>query len=249
MAAAFIINALQVNFDSILVLYEQDLEPFFDTAFVKDGDILCGVSGKFVAVTEDRFTGVFEFPTEGLIDLSDVPQNLVFDARSIFSKSGESVQFSCKKRLMKYEFRLLNDILEKSITVKAGSFDSVPQERFLMMMAISFGIKGDPEVTLGEAKTFPPSKILTAKMVGTYVAKQKHIDGGTEGDEPVKTTVVVAFEKAAVKRRPAPAVTSLLQRKRTTVGRAASSKEVLAIVTVAQDVEPLSVYQLWRNPP
>ncbi|KZV28184.1 hypothetical protein F511_23797 [Dorcoceras hygrometricum] len=42
---------------------------------------------------------------------------------------------------MKYEFRLLNEILAKSITVKAGSFDAVTNERFLMMTAIHFGIK------------------------------------------------------------------------------------------------------------
>ncbi|KZV55462.1 zinc finger MYM-type protein 1-like [Dorcoceras hygrometricum] len=62
-------------------------------------------------------------------------------------------------------------------------------------------LKGDPEVTLGEAKTFPPSKILTAKMVGTYVAKQKHIDDGTEGDEPVKTTIVVVKKKKAASKK------------------------------------------------
>ncbi|KZV30378.1 hypothetical protein F511_35038 [Dorcoceras hygrometricum] len=42
---------------------------------------------------------------------------------------------------MKYEYRLLNDILAKAITVKAGSFDAVTDERFLMMTAIQFGLK------------------------------------------------------------------------------------------------------------
>ncbi|KZV24203.1 hypothetical protein F511_19846 [Dorcoceras hygrometricum] len=42
---------------------------------------------------------------------------------------------------MKHEYRLLNDILDKSITVKAGSFDAVTNERFMMMTAIHFGLK------------------------------------------------------------------------------------------------------------
>ncbi|KZV24571.1 hypothetical protein F511_36763 [Dorcoceras hygrometricum] len=42
---------------------------------------------------------------------------------------------------MKIEFRLLSDILAKSLTVKAGSFDAVTHERFLMMTAITGDIK------------------------------------------------------------------------------------------------------------
>ncbi|KZV44348.1 hypothetical protein F511_39214 [Dorcoceras hygrometricum] len=42
---------------------------------------------------------------------------------------------------MKHECRLLNDILAKAITVKAGSFDSVTVERFQMMTAIHYGLK------------------------------------------------------------------------------------------------------------
>ncbi|KZV27905.1 hypothetical protein F511_35377 [Dorcoceras hygrometricum] len=70
-----------------------------------------------------------------------MPKNLVYDARSIFSKSGVTVSTHGKKRFMKYEYRLLNDILAKAITVKAGSFDAVTNERFLMMTAIQFGLK------------------------------------------------------------------------------------------------------------
>ncbi|KZV40195.1 kinase family protein [Dorcoceras hygrometricum] len=42
---------------------------------------------------------------------------------------------------MNHEFRLLNDILAKAITVKAGSFDSITVERFQMMTAIQYGLK------------------------------------------------------------------------------------------------------------
>ncbi|KZV52421.1 pentatricopeptide repeat-containing protein mitochondrial [Dorcoceras hygrometricum] len=283
MALAFITNALQVNFDSVLgihnneemvqmfcaleatglrgflgcpsVLYEQELEQFFDTALVQDGDITCVV----------------------FVD--------------------ELVQFSCKKRLMKYEFRLLNDILAKSITVKAGSFDAITHERFLMMTAIHFGIKvnwsnirfevlkemadrttkrakgfaaqicvlfkGDPAVTLGEAKTSPPLKILSAKTVNTYITTNKTIDARGESDEPdvAKVAIVnkksvskkksdsiadkdaddvhveVVAEKAVSKKRPAPvSEATVVKKKRTTSGKAVSKKKYLALISVAQDV-------------
>ncbi|KZV44338.1 zinc finger MYM-type protein 1-like [Dorcoceras hygrometricum] len=136
---------------------------------------------------------------------------------------------------MKYEFRLLNDILAKSITVKAGSFDAVTHERFLMMTAIHFGIKvnwskilfeglkemvdrtikrakgfatqicvllkGNPAVTLGEAKTFPPLKILSAKTVNTYVATNKIIDARGESDEPGVAKVAIVKKKSISKKK------------------------------------------------
>ncbi|KZV42351.1 putative inactive tRNA-specific adenosine deaminase-like protein 3 [Dorcoceras hygrometricum] len=55
--------------------------------------------------------------------------------------SSGDVSTSCKKREMKIEFRLLIDILAKSIFVKAGSFDAVTHKRFLMMAAINGGVK------------------------------------------------------------------------------------------------------------
>ncbi|KZV28978.1 hypothetical protein F511_07538 [Dorcoceras hygrometricum] len=98
------------------VLYEQELAQFFDTAIVQDGDITCAVSGKYVAISESRFAGVFNLPTDGITDLSEVPNHLVMQARTVFARLDKHVPYSCKKRLLKYEFRLLNDILAKSIT-------------------------------------------------------------------------------------------------------------------------------------
>ncbi|KZV40559.1 splicing factor 3B subunit 1-like [Dorcoceras hygrometricum] len=168
---------------------------------------------------------------------------------------------------MKFEFRLLNDILAKTVTVKAGSFDAVTHERFPMMSAIHGGVKvnwgrllfnifkdmvtptmkqakeyavqiwillkGASDLELGESKYFTPLKILTAKTVGTYVAKNKNIT--VDVDEPV------VKKKAASKRRPAPTVGEpVTKKKRTTVGIEAPIYKNLSLVTVAQDVEPIS---------
>ncbi|KZV14734.1 hypothetical protein F511_40626 [Dorcoceras hygrometricum] len=238
MAYSYISNALQINFDSVLsipdnndmvnmfraleatglrgflgcssVLYEQELEQFFDTALIQYGNITCAVSGKYVAIFASRFAGVFNLPTDGLIDFSEVPNDLVLKARNIFSKSGTPVQFSCKKRLLKYEFHLLNDILAKAISVKAGSFDAVTHERFLMMTAIHFGVKinwstilfeGDPAVTLVEVTIFPPLKILSVKTVHTYVATNKTIDSRGETEEPEVAKVAIVKRKTVSKKK------------------------------------------------
>ncbi|KZV41774.1 hypothetical protein F511_37562 [Dorcoceras hygrometricum] len=104
------------NFRSGKISDLEELERFFDTAIVQDGDITCAVSGKYVEISESRFAGVFNLPTDGLSDLSEVPNHLVMQSRTVFARLGTPVPYSCKRSLLKYEFRILNDILEKSIT-------------------------------------------------------------------------------------------------------------------------------------
>ncbi|KZV53945.1 hypothetical protein F511_43358, partial [Dorcoceras hygrometricum] len=83
----------------------------------------------------------FDLPTEGITNFSEVPKDTLYDARSLFSKEGVQIDVHGKKKYMKHEFRLLNDILAKALNVKAGSFDSVTVERFQMMTAIHYGLK------------------------------------------------------------------------------------------------------------
>ncbi|KZV37564.1 splicing factor 3B subunit 1-like [Dorcoceras hygrometricum] len=167
MASSLINNAIQVYFDSVLgmehegmvamfealllsglsgflgcssAIYEDDLVEFFHNASVRDGKIVSTVQGKPVAISEELFAGTFELPLERLTDLHEVPKDLVLEARSAFSYDGKLLSTSCKKREMTSEFRLLNDILAKSVTVKAGSFDVVTHERLLMTSAIHGGV-------------------------------------------------------------------------------------------------------------
>ncbi|KZV23105.1 hypothetical protein F511_06629 [Dorcoceras hygrometricum] len=189
--------------------------------------------------------------------------------------SGKQVNTSCKKREMKYEFRLLNAIVAKSITVKAGYFDAVTHERFLLMTTIHFGVKvnwskplfdilkemvdqsskrakgyvaqicvslkGDPNLTLGEAKTFPPLNILTVKTVGTYVAKNKSI-ADDETDESVAAKAAVVKKKVVPKKRPTTTIDEpILKKNRTLVGRDAPTEKGLTMVPVVQNPEPISV--------
>ncbi|KZV44728.1 hypothetical protein F511_34622 [Dorcoceras hygrometricum] len=102
-------------------------------------------------------------------------------------------------------------------------------------------LQGVPDLALCEPKPFPTLKVLNVKTVGTYVAKQKGIDDGNEGDEPVMTTAEVVKKKPVTKKRTAPTTAEpVAKKKRKTVGRDAPVDKNLALVIVPQDVEPIS---------
>ncbi|KZV46202.1 hypothetical protein F511_21353 [Dorcoceras hygrometricum] len=58
-----------------------------------------------------------------------------------FSTTDSPLCRSSKKKDMKVEYRLLNDIVAKSLTTNAGSFDAVTIERSNSMVAINVGVK------------------------------------------------------------------------------------------------------------
>ncbi|KZV36699.1 hypothetical protein F511_06692 [Dorcoceras hygrometricum] len=122
-------------------IFETALVEFFHNASVRDGMVVSTVLGKPVAISEELFASTFALPLKGLTDFHEVPQDFVPEARRAFSYEGKLISTSCKNRELVFEFRLLSDILAKSVTVKVGSFDAVTHERFLMMSAIFRGVK------------------------------------------------------------------------------------------------------------
>ncbi|KZV39466.1 pentatricopeptide repeat-containing protein mitochondrial [Dorcoceras hygrometricum] len=87
------------------------------------------------------FAGSFDLQAEGMTSVNELPTDLINEASRDFSATGELIKTFCKKKEMKIEFRLLNDILAKTVTAKAGCFDAITHERFLLMTAIHGGIK------------------------------------------------------------------------------------------------------------
>ncbi|KZV50584.1 hypothetical protein F511_33555 [Dorcoceras hygrometricum] len=108
---------------------EAALTEFFANGSVRDGLVVSTVNGVHVEFSEKVFAEAFELPIDGLTDVSDVPKNIVFDARSLFSASQNQVSISCLKKELKIEFCLLHDILAKTMFVKAGSFDAVTHKQ------------------------------------------------------------------------------------------------------------------------
>ncbi|KZV29835.1 hypothetical protein F511_16951 [Dorcoceras hygrometricum] len=256
MASSFYTNTLHVNFESVLamddpgmvsmfqalmasgiegflgcpaVIYEAALVELFTNASVHDGMVVSTVHGVTVEFSEQLFAETFELPLEGLSELSEIPKDLVFDARSIVSLSGEPVSMSGKKKEMKFEYRLLCDILAKTISVKAGSFDALTMEKFLMLTAticevkinwnrVLFNILKDM-VTAGsrQAKGYAIQiSLLLENMNWKLLMHQR---------SPKK--------KAASKKRPAavPVVEPVVKKKRTTKKKSGSSQENLEIMS------------------
>ncbi|KZV19103.1 hypothetical protein F511_23026 [Dorcoceras hygrometricum] len=118
------------------VIYEYALVEFFENASVREGVIISTVAGQLVEISEEWFAESFDLPVDGLGDLSDIPKDVIFYARSIVSLSGEPVNLSGTKNQMKIEFLLLCDILVKAISVKAGSFNALTFEKFSLITAV-----------------------------------------------------------------------------------------------------------------
>ncbi|KZV37456.1 dystroglycan-like [Dorcoceras hygrometricum] len=163
MASSFYSNSQHVDFESVLsmddqgmvsmfkslmasglagflgcpaVIYEDALVDFFENVSVREGVIISTVAGQLVEISEEWFAESFELPVDGLGDLSEIPEDVIFYARSIVSLSGEPVSLSGRKNQMKFEYRLLCDIMAKAISVKAGSFNAITVEKFSLITAV-----------------------------------------------------------------------------------------------------------------
>ncbi|KZV17261.1 hypothetical protein F511_19282 [Dorcoceras hygrometricum] len=223
------------------VFYEAALTEFFANSSVReDGMVFSTIGGTAIEISQEMFAAAFELPTEGLIDLTDVPKNFVFDARSLFSDSKE----------------------------QAGSFDSVTRDRFLLMTAITFDVKinwssllfgvfkemvtpGSRQakgyaiqicvllrnvlgLELGESKAFPIQRILNEKTVHRFVSVNENVGINEVADAPrAKKTPV---KKTVSKKRPAAGdaeVAPVIKKKRTTKGKSVAVKKLLVEDPVA----------------
>ncbi|KZV35867.1 hypothetical protein F511_38114 [Dorcoceras hygrometricum] len=123
------------------VVYEDALVDFFENASVRSGVIISTVGGQLLEISEELFAEYFELPVDGLGDLSEMPKDAIFDARSIVSLSGEPVSLSGRKNQMKMPFLLICDIVAKAISAKAGSFNAITVEKFSLITAVVCRIK------------------------------------------------------------------------------------------------------------
>ncbi|KZV44648.1 splicing factor 3B subunit 1-like [Dorcoceras hygrometricum] len=74
-------------------------------------------------------------------------------------------------------------------------------------------LQGVPDLALCEPKPFPTLKALNVKTVGTYVSKQKGIDGN-ERDESVMATAALVKKKPVTKKRTSPTTVEPVAKKK-----------------------------------
>ncbi|KZV14154.1 hypothetical protein F511_44329 [Dorcoceras hygrometricum] len=219
MFQALVASGLQGFLGCNAVVYEEALVEFFANGTVRDGLVVSSVNGVIVEISEELFAETFELPVDGLGDLSEIPKDAIFDARSIVSLSGEPISLSGRKNQMKFEFRLLCDIMAKAISVKAGSFNAITH----------FEEDGDsgniPNLELGASSEFPASKILTKNTVHRFVSINDR-DGAEE-------VFGASKPRAASKKSHAADVGAAVPAKKRTIKK--KSLSTLEMVAVAQE--------------
>ncbi|KZV35834.1 hypothetical protein F511_25547 [Dorcoceras hygrometricum] len=227
MAFSFYSNSQHIDFDSVIAMDDQ--VDFFENASIREDVIISTVAGQLVEISEEWFAESFDLPVDGLGDLSEIPKDVIFDARSIVSLSGEPVGLSGKKNQMNIEYRLLCDILAKSISVKAGSFNAITVEKFSMVTTVVCGVRMNWARVLFN---------ILKKMVtpGSKQAKDFAVQ--------IKEAVEALKPKAASKKRPTADVGApVVKKKRTMRKKSSSSKANLEIVAVAQETVPIQMVE------
>ncbi|KZV20906.1 hypothetical protein F511_14920 [Dorcoceras hygrometricum] len=131
---------------------------------MRDGLVVSTVHGVIVEISEQLFAETFELPVAGLTDLSDVPKDKIFYARSLLSASKSrfllmtAITFDVKVNCGS----LLFGVLKAMVT---------PGSRQAKGFAIQIGVllQNVQGLVLGESKGFPKSRILEAKTVHRFV--------------------------------------------------------------------------------
>ncbi|KZV25915.1 hypothetical protein F511_28594 [Dorcoceras hygrometricum] len=248
------------------IVYEDALIDFFENASVRSGVVISTVGGQLVEISEKLFTETFELPIDGLGDLSEMPKDAVFDARSIVSLSGEPISLSGRKNQMKMPFRLLCDIVAKAISVKAGSFNAITVEKFSLMTVVVCGVKMNwAKFLFGVLKKMVTAGLKQAKgfaiQISVLLATFPSVELGESSEFPAskilsKKTVLrfvsindrdgaeevtgAAKKKAVSKKRPAADVEAAVpKKKRTSKKKSISSISSLEKVAVAEEAVPI----------
>ncbi|KZV52804.1 hypothetical protein F511_37304 [Dorcoceras hygrometricum] len=250
------------------VVYEDALVDFFENASVRNGVVFSTVGGQIVEISEKLFAETFELPTDGLGDLSEMPKDAIFDARSIVSLSGEPINLSGRKNQMKMPYRLLCDIVAKAISVKAGSFNAITVEKFSLITAVVCGVKMNwAKFLFGVLKKMVSAKSKQAKgfaiQISLLLATFPTVELGESSEFPAskilsKKTVLrfvsindrdgaeevtgAAKKKAVSKKRTAADVGAAVpKKKRSLKKKSISSLELVEVAEEALVVEPLDV--------
>ncbi|KZV31959.1 hypothetical protein F511_32432 [Dorcoceras hygrometricum] len=260
MASSFYSNSQHVDFESVLsmddqgmvsmfkalmasglagflgcpaVIYEDALVDFFENASVREGVIISTVAGQLVEISEEWFAESFELPVDGLGDLSEIPKDAIFDARSIVSLSGEPA--GSFNAITVEKFSLITAVVCSIRMNWAKIFFSIfkrmvtPGSKKAKGFAIQIShlLANIPNLELGASSEFPTSKILTKKTVHRFFS----INAQAGAEE----VFGASMPKAVSTKRPAADVGAAVTKKRRTSKR----KLTLETVVVAQEAVPI----------
>ncbi|KZV14285.1 RNA-directed DNA methylation 4 [Dorcoceras hygrometricum] len=143
--ASFTVNALQVNFESVLSMdnagmvkmfksleelglrvflgasgsvFEGALTEFFANATFIAETIVSTMAKMKIVITKDVFAEMFHLTIDWIVSFYGLSIKAVADVKVLFSGTDVSFRPSNKKKDMKVEYRLLHDIVAKYLSVK-----------------------------------------------------------------------------------------------------------------------------------
>ncbi|KZV35816.1 ICln family transporter: chloride ion current inducer protein I(Cln) [Dorcoceras hygrometricum] len=195
-----------------------------------------------------------------------MPKDVIFYARSIVSLSGEPISLSGRKKQMKFEFRLLCDIMAKAISVKAGSFNAITVEKFSLITVVVCRIRMNwamflfsilkKMVTPGskQAKgfaiqislllaTFPTLELgESSEFPASKILSKKTVHRfiSINDRDGAEEATGAAKQRAVSKKRPAADVGAAVPKKKRTIKKkSVSSLSTLEMVAVVEEVVPI----------
>ncbi|KZV49319.1 hypothetical protein F511_38899 [Dorcoceras hygrometricum] len=182
--ASFTVNALQVNFESVLSMDNAGMVKMFKSLEESGLRVFLGASG---SVLEGALTEFFANATV----ITETIVSTVAKRKIVIMKDVNSEMSPNKKKDMKVEYRLLHDIVAKSLSVKAGSFDVATTEKFEMMVAISAGLKIQQILSLehraqADEKPTQDGDTIRAKLVKDKPAQRLYTGAKLVKDKPAQ---------------------------------------------------------------
>ncbi|KZV50649.1 dystroglycan-like [Dorcoceras hygrometricum] len=171
------------------VIYESELVDFFKNGSVRDGLVVSTVNGVPVEISEQMFAETFELPVNGLADLSEMPKDKIFDARSIVSLSGEPSPAGEHSQL------------------EIGRIIGVPASKILTDKTVHRYISINDKVGVEEAADAPPMKKASRKTAASKkrpavaaveepVPKKKRTSKKKSGSSPSTLEIMVVAQEA-----------------------------------------------------
>lgn len=116
---------------------------FFLSAKIIHGSIACTFKNVEYTISQKLFADTLELPSGGIEKISDIPDGNSDMWKLGFSLSENPISIPGEKQDLKPEFRILANIVAKSLLARAGAYDKITLEKFQYMALIASRILVD----------------------------------------------------------------------------------------------------------
>ncbi|KZV33530.1 mucin-2-like [Dorcoceras hygrometricum] len=194
-------------------VFDNVVTEFFINAKVIVGTVASTVCNRKLVITKEIFSATFQLPLEGMPSLADIPKETITEMRHTFSATDVDFKVSSKKKEMLFAYRLLHDIVAKSIfnwgRILFQRLLSMVQNRkrqsqgFIVPISMLMGnlVKTD----IGASVKLHSQNILMGKFVQSYIKKNQDII--SKGETSKRTGDAASNTGESMPRQEEPTVT------------------------------------------